>query len=96
MRVGDLKGNLTPHKDFLLEELGAWNAQPIRIQRLSPSPDLEAKFTAQKDSEDLIDAFIQGIGNNHNPRSENTQEMDNISQDTQGLNTPPPIDVGET
>ena len=96
MRGGDLKWNLTPHKDFLPEELGAWNVQPIRIQRLSPSPDLEAEFTAREDFGDLIDAFIRGVGNNQDLKSKSTQELDTSSQDTQGWTTPTPIDVGET
>jgi hypothetical protein len=86
MQGGDLKWNLTPHKDFLPEELGAWNAQPIRIQRLSPSPDPEAEFTAREDFADLIDAFMQGISNEH--RGENAQEGES-SQNTEGRHSSP-------
>ena len=64
MREGDLKWNLTPHKEFLPVELGAWNSTPIRINRLSPSPDPEAEFTARADFSDLIDDFLNNI-NDH-------------------------------
>lgn len=37
-----IKWHLTPHQEFLPRELGAWITPPIRINRLSPSPDLEA------------------------------------------------------
>ena len=49
MRGGELKWNLTPHTKFLPVELGAWNSLPIRINRLSPSPDPEAEFAARAD-----------------------------------------------
>lgn len=49
MRGGELKWNLTPHTEFLPVELGAWNSLPIRINRLSPSPDPEAEFAARAD-----------------------------------------------
>jgi hypothetical protein len=70
LRGGDIKWNLTPHKNFLPEELGAWNANPIRIQRMSPSPDLEAEFTARNDFSDLVDAFIQGISDQQETRAQ--------------------------
>lgn len=57
MRAGDLKWNLTPHKDFLPAELGAWNAAPIHINRLSPSPDPEAEFTAAQTCQRLSTIF---------------------------------------
>ena len=63
---GGLKWNLTPHKEFSPVELGEWNSQPIRINRLSPSPNLEAEFAARIDFAELVDNFIQDIKNNHN------------------------------
>ena len=64
LRGGDLKWNLTPHKDFLPIELGAWMTPPIRINRTSPSPDPEAEFTARADFSEQVDEFLQGIINN--------------------------------
>ena len=94
MREGDLKWNLTPHKEFLPEALGAWNAQPIRIQRLSPSPDLEAEFTAREDFSDLVDNFLQGISTHRNHRHEVQQANDR--PDTPCAHTSSPYTAGET
>lgn len=57
-----IKWNLTPHPEFLPKDMGAWTARPIQIHRLSPSPDVEAEFAARPDLQDLVDEFIQGIG----------------------------------
>ena len=61
LRNGEIKWNLTPNKEFLPEELGAWNAAPIHIRRLSPSPDLEAEFADRTDFSQLVDDFLHGI-----------------------------------
>ena len=61
LRDGDIKWNLTPHREFLTAELGAWNTTPIRINMLSPSPDVEAEFLARPDLSAIIDEFIQGV-----------------------------------
>lgn len=50
----EIKWHIIPHKEFLPQELGAWTTPPIRIHRLSPSPDLEAEFTAREDFPDLV------------------------------------------
>ena len=71
LRGNDIKWNVTPHKEFLPAELGAWNAQPIRIHRLSPSPDPEAEFAARPDFPLLVDDFLQGI--HHTEDTEVTQ-----------------------
>ena len=59
-----IKWHITPHQEFLPKELGALTVPPININRLSPSPDVEAEFTARTDFPDLVQAFLQGIGNN--------------------------------
>jgi hypothetical protein len=74
LRGGEIKWNLTPHKEFLPATLGAWNAPPIRINRLSPSPDPEAEFTARADFSQQVDDFLQGIRNqndNQRPNPDN-------------------------
>ena len=58
-----IKWNITPPEEFLPKELGAWTTPPIRINRLSPSPDLEAKFTARPDFANLVDNFLRSEGN---------------------------------
>ena len=75
LRNNEIKWNLTLHKDFLPVELGAWNAQPIRINRLSPSPDPEAETTARPDFPALIDEFLQGI--HPQATEQHDQEADN-------------------
>ena len=87
MRGGNLKWNLTPHKDFLPEDLGAWNTPPIRIHRLSPSPDPEADFMARPDFPELIDAFIQGI---HPQRQPNQTHQDNEASGSTPIAEPVP------
>lgn len=62
-----IKWNITPPPEVLPKELGAWTIPPIRINRLSPSPDVEAEFTARPDFESLVDAFLQDVGNNWQP-----------------------------
>lgn len=71
-RLGNsgIKWNLTPHLEFLPQDLGAWTAQPIQIHRPSPSPDIEAEFTARQDLPDLVEEFLQGIGRNWQPPQE--------------------------
>ena len=76
MRGGDLRWNLTPHAEFLPVELGAWNSTPIRQNRLSPSPDPEANFTARPDFPSLVDDFLQGINTNNVP--EETHQTDEM------------------
>jgi hypothetical protein len=50
--------NLTPSEDFLPKEFGAWNAPPICIKRLSPSPDFEAKLMTRANFDKLVKDFI--------------------------------------
>ena len=61
LRDGTIQWNLTPHREFLPAALKAWNAPPIRLNRLSPSPDPEAKFAARPDLPEIIDDFIQDV-----------------------------------
>ena len=72
----DIKWHLTPPPEFLPQELGAWMAPPINILRRSPSPDSEADFAAQPDFSDLVQEFLQEIGNNFPLPSHNTEERD--------------------
>ena len=62
-----IKWNLTPHAAFLPHELGAWMVPPIRIHRLSPSPDVEAEFMARPEFPDLVNDFVNNIGNQWRP-----------------------------
>lgn len=64
MQGAEIKWHLTPPKEFLPQALAAWMAPPIRINRLSPSPDLEAEFTAQPDFQARVQEFLDEIGNN--------------------------------
>ena len=73
LRNGGIKWNLTPHKEFLPVELGAWNAPPIRINRPSPSPDIEANFAARADLPQVIDEFLQEVLNQFNNRQEHNE-----------------------
>ena len=66
LRGGDIKWNLVPHCEFLPTELRAWQTTPIRINRLSPSPDPEADFAARTDLPQMIDTFLQDVANNIN------------------------------
>ena len=59
--------HLTPHPEFLPQDLGAWNATPIKIHTLSPSLDLEGEFTAQDDFPDQIQSPLNSIGNDWQP-----------------------------
>lgn len=70
----DIKWNLTPHSEFLPQELGAWTTPPIRIHRTSPSPDLEAEFAARPNFPDLVQNFLQGIGANWRPNVEDDDQ----------------------
>lgn len=79
-----IKWNVTPHPEFLPRELGAWIVPPIRINRLSPSPDMEAEFTARPDFANLVDAFVRGVGNNWQPpmSNDNSQQGDSSNDTT--------------
>ena len=59
-----IRWNLTPHPEFLPRDLGAWIIPPIRVNKLSPSPDVEAEFTARADFAELVQDFVHGIGDN--------------------------------
>jgi hypothetical protein len=67
MGATGIKWNITPHSEFLPQDLGAWVAQPIQIQRSSPSPDIEVEFMARPDFQTLVDEFVQGVGRNWQP-----------------------------
>lgn len=58
-----IKWHIIPHQEFLTRDLGAWTTPPIRIIRPSPSPDIEAEFTARPDFQTLVQDFIQGVAN---------------------------------
>jgi hypothetical protein len=64
MQGNTIKWNITPPQEFLPRELGAWTVPPIRIHRLSPSPDIEAEFVARLNFNTLVDNFLQSVGNN--------------------------------
>jgi hypothetical protein len=74
-----IKWNVTPHLEFLPRELGAWTIPPIRINRLSPSPDVEAEFTARPDFPNLVDEFLRNVGNNWQPPPAATSEDEHRS-----------------
>lgn len=59
-----IRWNVTPPQEFLPKELGAWTVPPIRINRLSPSPDIEADFVAMPDFPNLVDEFLRSAGRN--------------------------------
>jgi hypothetical protein len=69
-----IKWNITPHQEFLPQELGAWTVPPIRINRLSPSPDIEAEFAARPDFSNLVDEFLHNVGDNWQPAPPFTAE----------------------
>ena len=71
----NIKWNITPPQEFLPRELGAWTVPPIRINRLSPSPDIEAEFVARPDFGNLVDAFLRSVGNHWQP------PVDDLSED---------------
>lgn len=78
-----IKWNITPHPEFLPKELRAWTIPPIRINRLSPSPDIEAEFTARPDFANLVDTFVRSVGNNWQPAASNVTESNIQRGDTQ-------------
>ena len=69
-----IKWNITPPQEFLPHELGAWTVPPIRINRLSPSPNIEAEFAARLDFANLVDEFVQSVGNTWQPPRANAAE----------------------
>ena len=69
-----IKWNITPPQEFLPRELGAWTVPPIRINRLSPSPDIEAEFAARPDFANLVDEFLQNVGDSWQPPRTTTSE----------------------
>lgn len=103
---GNLRGDvirwhLTPPSDFLPEDLGAWNATPIRINRLSPSPDAEAEFAARPDFQQLVDELIQEAANRNHPQGRppspeanvhNDEEIDGSQEHTPLSPQPPDLD----
>ena len=98
LRGGEIKWHLTPHPEFLPQALGAWTATPIRINRLSPSPDLEAEFTAQSNFQAQVQSFLNDIGANWQPAERdrggpsdsNTGNTQQQHQQDLGLNNSPP------
>jgi hypothetical protein len=78
-----IKWNITPHQEFLPKELGAWTIPPIRINRLSPSPDIEAEFTTRPDFANLVDAFVRNVGNTWQPSASNVTESGTQQGDSQ-------------
>ena len=65
-RMGNsgIRWNVIPHPEFLPKDLGAWTIPPLHIIRTSPSPDVEAEFTARPDFQTLVQEFVQGIARN--------------------------------
>jgi hypothetical protein len=83
MQDAELKWHLTPPKEFLPQDLAAWMAPPIRINRLSPSPDLEAEFTAHPDFQTRVQEFLDEIGNNlPDTNGDNLQDAPNELQES--------------
>lgn len=74
MQGNTIKWSITPPQEFLPKELGAWTVPPIRINRLSPSPDPEAEFVARPDFRTLVDEFVQSIGRSWRPPPADTTE----------------------
>ena len=81
----EIKWHLTPPSDFLPQALAAWMAPPIRINRLSPSPDLEADFTAQPDFQTRVQEFLDEIANNLHPHT-NSHENSDLEPGPQEIN----------
>ena len=71
LQGSNIKWNITPPQEFLPRELGAWTVPPIRINRLSPSPDIEAEFVARADFGNLVDDLLRNAGNLWQPPQEN-------------------------
>lgn len=69
-----IRWNLTPNLNFLPRDLGAWMAPPIRINRLSPSPDPEADFMAHPNLGVRIDEFLGEIASNWRPQRSPTSQ----------------------
>lgn len=61
LQNNNIKWNVTPPTEFLPKELAAWTIPPIRIHRLSPSPDPEAEFVARPDFTNLVDEFLRSV-----------------------------------
>ena len=80
-----IKWNLTPPSEFLPAELAAWTATPIRVSRLSPSPDVEAKFVARPDFTHLVDEFLRSVGEDWQPAATSPEIH------RQQVNSPPPL-----
>lgn len=75
LQDGTIKWNLTPNVHFLPRDLGAWLVRPIRINRLSESPDPEADFMAQSNLADHIDNFLQEIATHWRPHQDSNQPV---------------------
>ena len=73
-----IRWNVTPHPLFLPKEHGSWLVPPIRINRLSQSPDPEANFVAHPDFGARIDDFLNDIATHWRPPD---QERSDISPD---------------
>ena len=80
MQGNTIKWNITPHQEFLPGELGAWTVPPIRINRLSPSPDIEAEFVARSNFDALVDNFLRSVGSNWQPT--HIEEHNQVSRNT--------------
>ena len=76
-----IKWNISPPPEFLPKELGAWTIPPIRIHRLSPSPDLEAEFVARPNFTNLVDDFLRDVGNNWRPAQASISGGEQHSED---------------
>lgn len=74
LRGTQIKWNLTPPQEFLPKELAAWTATPIRIHRLSPSPDAEEEFAARADFANQVDDFLQEVAQQWRPAAPGDQE----------------------
>ena len=79
LQDGTIKWNLTPNVHFLPQDLGAWLAPPIRIHRLSQSPDPEAEFMAQPNLADHIDNFLHEIATQWRPHQNSNPPVQSSS-----------------
>ena len=94
--------HLTPHQEFLPQELGAWTIPPLGISRPSQSPDAEAEFAARPDFEQLVQDLIQDAGRNwrpapqeaepepQHPPGDGQEAEDNPTNDLNGTNPQEP------